>query len=74
VLLINDENKSAYYYDRFYNIIYEDFNTGKVVVNAALLPNSEAARFDYSTNIKQDKIWGISSFNKKEIWISVWKM
>jgi hypothetical protein len=73
VLMINDEKKAAYYYDRFYNIIYEEFNSGKVVVNAALTPNSEAARFDYSTNIKQEKIWGISSFNKKQIMISYWR-
>jgi hypothetical protein len=73
VLMVNDEKKAAYYYDRFYNIIYEEFGTGKVVVNPALTPNSEAARFDYSTNIKQKKIWGISSFNKKQIMISCWR-
>jgi hypothetical protein len=73
ILMINDEARNAFYYDRFYNIIYEDFNTGRVIVNAALSPNSEAARFDYSTNLSQEKIWGISSFNKKEIVISVWK-
>lgn len=73
VLIINADQRSAYYYDRFYNIIYEDFSTGRVIVNAALSPNSEAARFDYSTNVKQEKIWGISSFNKKQILISSWK-
>lgn len=72
VLMINDETTSAYYYDRFYNIIYENFSTGKVTVNAALAPNSEAARFDYSSNAQQKKIWGISSFNKKQIVISSW--
>jgi hypothetical protein len=73
LLRIDDEKKTAFYYDRFYNLIYEDFNEGRIVVNAALTPNSEAARFDYSTNTAQEKIWGISSFNKKEIVISVWQ-
>ena len=73
MLLINDEQKAAVYYDRFYNLIYENFITNKLVVNAALEANSEPARFDYCTNIKQDKIFGISGFNKKNIVISSWK-
>ncbi|CAN5484091.1 hypothetical protein BH11BAC2_BH11BAC2_17160 [soil metagenome] len=74
ILMIEDEKKSVIYYDRFYNLIYENFSTGKLVVNAALAANSEPARFDYSVNIKQDKIYGISGFNKKEITISSWNL
>lgn len=73
ILRLDDDNKSVYYYDRFYNIIYENFNNGKIFVNPALEPNSEAARFDYSTSIKQDKIFGISAFNKQSIVISIWE-
>ena len=73
LLLVNDEQKAVVYYDRFYNLIYENFTTNKLVVNAALEANSEPARFDYCTNIKQDKIFGISGFNKKNIVISSWK-
>jgi len=72
ILLIDDENKSIVYYDRFYNLIYENFNSGKLTVNAALGANSEPARFDYCTNIQQNKIFGISGFNKKSISISSW--
>lgn len=74
MLLVDDERKTAVYYDRFYNLIYENFQTGFVTVNAALLPNSEAARFDYSVNKNQDKIYGISAFNKMAIQISSWKL
>jgi hypothetical protein len=74
LLLINDELKSAVYYDRFYNLIYENFTHSNVMVNPALAANSEPARFDYSTNIKQDKIYGVSGFNKREIIISSWKL
>lgn len=73
VLLVNDDNKSMVYYDRFYNLIYENTTTGAVVVNAALGSGSEPARFDYCTNIKQEKIFGISGFNKRAITISFWK-
>jgi hypothetical protein len=72
VLLVDDSLQSAVYFDRFYNLIYENFKTNEVYVNAALTPNSEAARFDYATNIKEEKIWGISSFNRKEIVIAAW--
>ena len=73
ILKIDDTNKTVIYYDRFYNLIYEDLINGTVTVNPALAPNSEAARFDYSTNKKQEKIFGISAFNKQAIVISVWE-
>lgn len=73
VLLVNDDNKSVLYYDRFYNLIYENTQTGAVVVNAALSSGSEPARFDYCTNQKQEKVFGISGFNKRSITISSWR-
>lgn len=73
ILRIDDGNKSVYYYDRFYNIIYENYTNGIVRVTAALEPNSEAARFDYSTNTQQTKIFGISAFNRQNIVISSWE-
>jgi hypothetical protein len=74
LLLINDDLKSVVYYDRFYNLIYENFAQPNVMVNPALAANSEPARFDYNTNINQDKIYGVSGFNKREIIISSWKL
>lgn len=73
ILKIDDENKTVIYYDRFYNLIFEDFINGTIIVNPALEPNSEAARFDYSTNKNQDRIFGISAFNKQTIVISSWE-
>ncbi len=74
ILLVNDESKSVLYYDRFYNLIYENTTNNKTVVNAALAANSEPARFDYCTNIQQEKVFGISGFNKRSITISSWKL
>ncbi len=74
ILLVNDMNKSVVYYDRFYNLIFENTSQNKIVVNPALEANSEPARFDYCTNIKQEKIFGISGFNKRSISISSWKL
>ena len=72
ILLVNDESRAVVYYDRFYNLIYENMNTSKTVVNPALGSHSEPARFDYCSNIRQDKIFGISGFNKRTITISSW--
>lgn len=72
ILLVSDDQKSYVFYDRFYNLIYENSSSGKVVVNPALNSGSEPARFDYCTNIKQEKIFGISGFNKRSISISYW--
>lgn len=74
LLMIDDDRKTAIYYDRFYNLIYENFITGIVTVNPALEPHSEAARFDYSVNKNQDKIYGVSAFNKSAIHISSWTL
>lgn len=74
LLLLNDDKKYIVYYDRFYNLIYENFTDNKLTVNAALEANSEPARFDYATNSDEEKIYGISGFNKKEIVISSWKL
>lgn len=74
ILLIDADKHAAVYYDRFYNLIYENFDSGLVTVNAALAPNSEAARFDYAVNSKQNKIFGISSFNRMMVEISSWEL
>lgn len=73
ILLVNDDTHTVVYYDRFYNLIYENTRTGVLTVNPALGSGSEPARFDYCTNIKQEKIFGISGFNKRSITISSWK-
>ncbi|HNQ11582.1 MAG TPA: hypothetical protein PKH65_07320 [Bacteroidia bacterium] len=72
MLLIDDVRKIAVYYDRFYNIIYEDFKNGIVIPVPGVDANSEPARFDYTVNKNQDQIYGISSFNRNNIEISVW--
>jgi hypothetical protein len=72
ILLINDSSKTAVYYDRFYNLIYEDFKNNIVVPTTCIPVNAEPARFDYSVNKKQDKIFGISAFDKYGITISTW--
>lgn len=72
ILLLDDEKKTAVYYDRFYNLIYEDFTNNLVYPVTCVQVNSEPARYDYSVNKKQNKIFGISSFDKNGITISTW--
>lgn len=72
LLLIDDERKAIVYYDRFYTLIYEDFKNNLVIPTTAINVNSVPARFDYSVNKKQDKIYGISSFDSYGVTISSW--
>lgn len=72
LLLINDTSKTLVYYDRFYNLIYEDFINQVVVPITCVNVNSEPARYDYAVNKKQNKIFGISSFDQSGIGISYW--
>ena len=74
LLLIDDENKTVVYYDRFYNLVFEDFKNNRVIPTTCVQVNSEPARFDYAVNKKQNRIFGISSFDKNGVSISTWEM
>lgn len=73
LLMIDEKNETAVYFDRFYNLIYEDFKNNVVYPTTCVAVNSEPARYDYSVNKKQDKIYGVSSFDKYGVTISTWK-
>jgi len=36
--------------------------------------HDEAVQLDYATNIKQKKVWGVSTFDNKHLTISVWEI
>ncbi len=74
MLLIDDTGKRVVYYDRFYTLIYEDFKNNLLIPTTSVAVNSEPARFDYSVNKKQDKIFGISGFDKYGVAISTWTL
>ena len=73
-LLVNLENETAVYFDRALTIFHEDFKTGTLQTWPCAEGHSEAVQLDYSTNIKQKKIWGVSTFDKSKVTISVWEI
>lgn len=73
-LIVDLEKETAVYFDRSLNLIFEDFKNNRVKVWPCAEGHEEAVQLDFSTNIKQKKIWGVSNFNKKEITFSVWQV
>jgi hypothetical protein len=74
LLLIDETKKTVVYYDRFYNLIYEDFQNNIVYPVTCVAVTSDPARFDYAVNKKQQKIFGISAFDKSGVVISTWTL
>ncbi|MBL0342338.1 MAG: hypothetical protein IPP71_16380 [Bacteroidetes bacterium] len=77
MLLIDLEKEVVVYYNRALVLIYEDFNNNKIIEYSSPVPNSEPVQLDYATNKQQNKIWGVSGFDKNQIAFSaysfVWK-
>lgn len=73
-LLINRENETVVYFDRSLNLILEDFVQHKLFIYQCAEGHDEAVQLDFATNIKQQKVWGISQFSKKEITFSLWEV
>lgn len=73
-LIVDLERETAAYFDRSLNLIFEDFKTNRLKVWPCAEGHEEAVQLDFSTNIKQKKIWGISNFSKKEITFSLWQI
>ncbi len=73
-LLINLEKETAVYYDRSLNLILEDFAQHKLDIYQCAEGHDEAVQLDFATNMKQQKVWGVSQFSKKEITFSLWEV
>jgi hypothetical protein len=73
-LLINLEKETAVYYDRSLNLILEDFRNHSLDIYQCAQGHDEAVQLDFATNKKQEKVWGVSQFSKKEITFSVWRV
>ena len=73
LLLIDLENEVAVYYNRALILIYEDFKNS--AIREYNCPTyGEAVQYDFSTNIQQRKIWGVSSYTKDRFTVSVWDL
>ncbi|HKR04834.1 MAG TPA: hypothetical protein VJY62_09375 [Bacteroidia bacterium] len=74
LLIIDLENEVAVYYNRALILIYEDFKNNHIKEYNCPTYNSEAVQYDFSTNIQQRKIWGVSYYDKQKFTVSVWDL
>lgn len=74
MLLIDLENERIVYYNRALVLIFEDFKKGSQQEYKSNVPDGEPVQLDYSTNKLQQKIWGVSKFDKEQIWFSAYTM
>ncbi len=74
ILLIDDTTKRATYFDRTLKLVTEDFIHEQSEIIDCGQGITEAAQFDFCVNMKQDKIYGISTFDKNWLYFSTWQM
>lgn len=74
LLLIDLENELAVYYNRALILILEDFKNNTIKEYNCATHNGDAVQYDFATNIKQKKIWGVSDYNKDKFTIAVWTL
>jgi hypothetical protein len=74
MLLIDLEQEQIVYYNRALVLIFEDFKTGKQMEYKSNVPNGEPVQLDYSTNKKQQKIWGVSKYDERLIYFSAYSL
>lgn len=74
ILMIDEPTKRAVYFDRSLKLVCEDFINEKFEIYDCGRGIKEPAQFDFSTNIYQQCVYGISYFNKDYITFSKWEL
>jgi len=74
MLLIDLEREQIVYYNRALVLMFEDFKKGTLQEYNSSVPKSEPVQLDYATNKLQEKIWGVSKFDKERIWFAAFTM
>lgn len=74
MLLIDLENERIVYYNRALVLIFEDFKKGTQQEYKSNVPDGEPVQLDYATNKLQEKIWGVSKFDKEFIYFSAFSL
>lgn len=74
LLFIDRDKEVALYYNRSLVLLLEDFKTNHVVEYPCPARFGEAVQFDFATNIRQNKIWGVSAYDSNQFTISYWQI
>ena len=74
MLLIDLEKEQIVYYNRALVLLFEDFKKGTQIEDKSNVPNGEPVQLDFATNKHQEKIWGVSKFDKFQISFSAYSL
>jgi hypothetical protein len=73
-LLVDLENETAVYFDRSLTLYFEDFKKNTLQTWPLAEGHDEAVQLDYATNIKQKKVWGVSTFDSHFVTFATWEI
>lgn len=72
LLFINRDKEMAVYFNRSLMLFYEDFKNNIVKEYPCPSRSNEGIQFDFSTNIQQQKVWGVSALDDSTFTVSFW--
>lgn len=74
LLFINRDKEIAVYFNRALTLFYEDFKNNSIIEYSCPSRGNDGLQFDFSTNIQQKKIWGVSSLDDSTFTIAIWQI
>lgn len=74
LLFINRDKEIAVYFNRALTLFYEDFKNNSIIEYSCPSRGNDGLQFDFSTNIQQKKIWGVSSLDDSTFTVAVWQI
>lgn len=74
LLFIDRDREVAVYFNRSLSLFYEDFKNNIIREYPCPSRNNDGIQFDFSTNIQQKKIWGISAVDDNTFTLAVWQI
>lgn len=74
LLFINRDKEVAVYFNRSLSLYYEDFKNNEVKEYPCPSRSNEGIQFDFSTNIQQQKVWGVSAIDETTFTLSFWQI
>jgi hypothetical protein len=73
LLLLDRDSEVAVYFDRVLTLYVEDFKNNSIRAYPCPSRNNEGIQLDFSTNIEQRKIWGVSAIDEQTFTLAIWQ-
>lgn len=74
LIFIDRDKEIAIYFNRALSLFYEDFRNNSIREYPCPSRGNEGIQFDFSTNLQQKKIWGVSALTDSTFTIAVWQI